>query len=249
MDDYTHHIPGVMYVTTNIPGVGMNLEDFEAEFAVGCNCNGECNENCSCVNGIVNYVGDRLNAGGTADKMIMECHSLCLCSENCGNRLVQRGPVNSLKTFETSNRGLGLLTTKFIAKGQFICEYAGEVIGLDEAKRRIEENKMNNQMNYVLVVLEHFGQKKITTCIDPKVFGNIGRYCNHSCQPSASLVPVRVERLVPRLCLFAKKDIEVGEEITFDYADGLDRGRGNFSETRCLCSASGCTGFLPHHPI
>ncbi|XP_063991954.1 probable histone-lysine N-methyltransferase set-23 [Diachasmimorpha longicaudata] len=244
-DNYDHPISSVMYVTTNIPGIGVNADDFESEFTIGCSCTDNCEESCSCVRGTVNYINDRLNSDRKTD-LILECNPACGCPNTCNNRLVQRGPLDCLEIFQSPGKGFGLRTNKLISMNQFICEYAGEVIGIDEAKRRIEENRIKKIMNYILVVSEHFGDTKIITCIDPKVFGNIGRYCNHSCQPSANLVPVRVEGLVPRLCLFANREIEEGEEVTFNYGDGV---KGNLSETVCLCGYSGCSGFLPHHPI
>ena len=145
--------------------------------------------------------------------------------------------------------GFVLFTTKPIKKGQFICEYAGEVIGLEEAYKRFEINKAKNLMNYVLVVNEHIGEKKITTCIDPAKFGNIGRYSNHSCHPNAMLVPVRVDIVIPRLCLFAIDDIEPMNEITFNYAGDVDESVQNLSKTPCLCGSTSCLGYLPHCPV
>ncbi|KAI4486112.1 hypothetical protein M0804_006601 [Polistes exclamans] len=247
IDKYTHDISGVMYVTNNIPGPGINVDDFESVFTSGCSCTLECSE-CTCTRGSANYINDCI----IEEKLsvpILECNPYCTCSQNCGNRLVQRGPLNSLQVINIDKKGLGLITTKFIKKGQFICEYAGEIIGIDEARRRIEANKNDNSMNYVLVVFEHIGEQVIVTCVDPKYFGNIGRYSNHSCQPNANLVPVRVESVTPRLCLFACRDIESGEEITFNYASGVTNSIHDLSDTPCFCGFSNCLGFLPHNPI
>ncbi|XP_043501899.1 histone-lysine N-methyltransferase SETMAR [Polistes fuscatus] len=247
IDKYTHDISGVMYVTNNIPGPGINVDDFESVFTSGCSCTLECSE-CTCTRGSANYINDCI----IEEKLsvpILECNPYCTCSQNCGNRLVQRGPLNSLQVINVDKKGLGLITTKFIKKGQFICEYAGEIIGIDEARRRIEANKNDNSMNYVLVVSEHIGEQVIVTCVDPKYFGNIGRYSNHSCQPNANLVPVRVESVTPRLCLFACRDIESGEEITFNYASGVTNSIHDLSDTPCFCGFSNCLGFLPHNPI
>lgn len=247
-DDYEHSCLHVMYVINNIPGAGINIEEFESEFSEGCGCASQCTINCPCVHGCVNYINNRINENKISG-LILECNPSCSCSINCGNRLVQFGPIGDLKIIELRGKGQGLLAGKKIDKNQFICEYAGEVIGIDEARIRVEVNKEKNEMNYILVVSEHIGDKKITTCIDPKYFGNIGRYCNHSCLPNAKLVPVRIENLIPRLCLFACKDINIDEEITFDYAGGLDKNMDNFSETPCFCDSDNCVGFLPHHPI
>lgn len=245
-DDYTHPTMDLIYTERNIPGPGINFVEFESEFAVGCSCEAQCSSGeCSCTLGSPNYENDCLIEEKVGP--IIECNSHCLCKEDCGNRLVQKGPLNSLKVIKSEGRGLGLSTSKFIRKGQFVCEYAGEVIGIEEAKKRFEENR--NGVNYVLVVIEHIGEKKITTCIDPKYFGNIGRFCNHSCESNNRLVPVRVENASPRVCLFARRDIELGEEITFHYTEGGEVSVRNLSETICVCGSSTCLRYLPHHSI
>ncbi|XP_058800875.1 probable histone-lysine N-methyltransferase set-23 [Phymastichus coffea] len=249
MDDYEHHpmsSSNLVYVQTNIPGPGCREDDFQEEFAVGCSCVGDdsCLEDCECTRGTANYLDGKLIA---TNKSIVECNSNCKCTVNCGNRVVQCGPIGCLAIRQTS-KGLGLFTERSINKGQFVCEYAGEVISLDEARQRFESNRNRQLMNYVLVVTEHLGDKKITTCVDPAVFGNIGRYANHSCQPNAIIVPVRVDITVPRMCLFAKRDIKEGEEMTFDYA-GDDSTSVQNSETPCLCRTERCRIYLPHCPV
>lgn len=251
MDEYEHAIPEVLYICKNIPGPGTSIENFEAEYSVGCSCTDRCASDCSCTRGSPNYANGRIIEKKLGP--VVECNSHCSCSQvpkECGNRLVQNGPLDSLVVADVGEKGLGLITEKRISKGQFICEYAGEVIGIEEARRRVEANKRADSMNYVLVVSEHVGEKAIVTCIDPEYFGNIGRYCNHSCQPNARLVPVRVEGPVPRLCLFASRNIEIGEELTFSYVDGVvDNSVHSLSDTPCLCNSISCSGYLPHNPF
>lgn len=248
MDEYEHSVADVMYIVNNIPGPGIDVADFEAEYVVGCSCIVEC-YNCSCIRGSTNYLNGRIVDEKLAGP-VFECNPRCKCGSNCGNRLVQNGPLNCLIVKEVAGKGLGLYTTRLIEKGQFICEYAGEVIGLQEARRRIEANKRHNMMNYVLVVMEHVGDRVIVTCIDPKYFGNIGRYANHSCDPNSKLVPVRVEGIMPRLCFFASRNIENGEEVTFDYADSAMANSVHYlSDTPCLCGSNNCFKYLPHNQI
>ncbi|XP_043472802.1 histone-lysine N-methyltransferase SETMAR [Leptopilina heterotoma] len=245
-DEYTHPTADLIYTERNIPGPGVDGAEFESEFVVGCACEAQCSSgDCSCTLGKPNYENDRL----VEDKVgpTVECNSHCLCGETCGNRLVQRGPLGCLNVVEAQGRGLGLSTSRLIRKGQFICEYAGEVVGLEEAKKRLERNGRGD--NYVLVVNEHVGGKTITTCIDPRFIGNVGRFCNHSCEANSRLVPVRVEKASPRVALFARRDIEPGEEVTFNYADGVETSVHNISETPCLCGSSTCLRYLPHHSV
>ncbi|KAL1449495.1 hypothetical protein WDU94_001997 [Cyamophila willieti] len=58
----------------------------------------------------------------------------------CCNRVIQNGPSESLTIFKHSitSKGYGVKSIRRIEKGDFICEYVGEVIGKSEAKRRYE---------------------------------------------------------------------------------------------------------------
>jgi len=60
-----------------------------------------------------------------------------------------------------------------------------------------------------------------------------GDMLNHSCEPSCGLVGANV--------LIAMRDIEVGEELTFDYAtcDSSD-----YDEFECLCGEPTCRGVV-----
>jgi hypothetical protein len=60
-----------------------------------------------------------------------------------------------------------------------------------------------------------------------------GDMLNHSCEPTCGLVGANV--------LVAMRDIEVGEELTFDYAtcDSSD-----YDEFECLCAEPACRGVV-----
>lgn len=60
-----------------------------------------------------------------------------------------------------------------------------------------------------------------------------GDMLNHSCEPSCGLVGATI--------LVARRDIEVGEELTFDYAtcDSSD-----YDEFTCLCAEPSCRGVV-----
>ncbi|XP_054288030.1 histone-lysine N-methyltransferase SETMAR-like [Macrosteles quadrilineatus] len=171
---------------------------------------------------------------------------------DCGNRLVQFGPRRHLLVFETDVKGFGLKTDVFVDCGSFVCEYAGELISREEAKRR----SRNDSINYIFVLIvyfvpssisrscgekEHYVNSTTETIVDPTCVGNIGRYIKHSCQPNAAIVPVRIDSPISRLAVFSVRDIQAGEEITYDYASG---GSG-IGKTSCLCGTAKCRGFLP----
>ena len=76
--------------------------------------------------------------------------------------------------------------------------------------------------------------------IDGRARGNVTRYINHSCEPNliVQCVFVGCERL-PRICLFAWKDIDPGEELCYDYAQEQNSDAAPF---QCHCGAPSCKG-------
>lgn len=146
-----------------------------------------------------------------------------------------------------------------------MCEYAGEVISFEEARRR-QLSQRPEENNYIIAVREHAGTGSITeTFVDPAQVGNVGRFLNHSCMPNLFMVPVRVHSVIPRLALFAGRDIEAQEELTFDYSGGYSNQRPaepvpmqsdattracgtdstGFQRKACRCGSHNCMQFLP----
>ncbi len=62
-----------------------------------------------------------------------------------------------------------------------------------------------------------------TVYIDANIDGGLAKYINHSCNPNCKLIQWYVEGL-PRLCFFARREIERGTELTFDY--NWTKGKG-----------------------
>ncbi|KAM4820961.1 histone-lysine N-methyltransferase SETMAR [Thomomys bottae] len=189
---------------------------------------------------------------------VFECSALCPCNPDCPNRVVQRGLQARLQVFQTDRKGWGLRALEGIPKGRFVCEYAGEVLGPREARRRMRAQTAQDA-NYLLAVREHvWNGRVLETFVDPTHIGNVGRFLNHSCQPNLLMVPVRVHSMVPRLALFAARDILPGEELSYDYSgrflnpagpeaqEGLEDNDEGTLRKPCHCGAEACTGFLPY---
>ena len=65
----------------------------------------------------------------------------------------------------------------------------------------------------------NLGDENLYT-VDAAFYGNLSHFINHSCDPNLNIFNVYVNCLdpnMPQLCLFAKKEIKKGEQITFDY--------------------------------
>ncbi|XP_045165074.2 histone-lysine N-methyltransferase SETMAR-like [Mercenaria mercenaria] len=242
------------YVCCNIPGPGTYTMDFEDQLQ-GCTCPGKScdisvNTKCTCMTYGSSYTADaRLHKMPSSKKEITvfnECNSLCTCSSSCTNRVVQHGITTRLEVFWVEDKGLCLRTLEPIECGKFVCEYAGEVLTREEAKRRAEKQNKDD-MNYIFVLNEHFTSGIHTTYIDPCKIGNVGRFISHSCEPNLSIYPVRVHNLVPKVCLFTARDICANEELTYDYGQNDDQLQRNTEGDKkiCKCKSDACKGFLP----
>ena len=179
---------------------------------------------------------------------IYECNSKCTCDLSCANRVTQKGGIRTLEVFSTENKGYGIRSSKHISSGHFVTEFIGEVVRVIEAKKRLEMLTENDSC-FIIVLKEHAGDSKtFITCIDATLKGNESRFINHSCEPNLIMLPVRVNSVVPRLCLFSQKEIAVGEELTYDYG-----GRSEVLFSRrtgtCFCNSVNCRGFLPFQDL
>lgn len=61
-----------------------------------------------------------------ARDIIFECSPDCECQETCAYRLSQNLKFH-LEIFQTSRRGWGVRSKDYIAQGDFVCEYVGEL--------------------------------------------------------------------------------------------------------------------------
>lgn len=259
----------LQYSPDNVQGPGCAVDPAEVTLP-GCSCSSHCcvPESCSCLQ----TYGRAYDTSGKLLKLIkadsysspvFECNALCTCSDACSNRVVQRGLRLSLEVFRTESKGRGVRTLETIPPGTFVCEYAGEVIGFEEARRRQLAQKSLDH-NYIIAVREHAGSGSTTeTFVDPAAVGNVGRFINHSCQPNLIMLPVRVHSVLPRLALFASRSIDAQEELTFDYSGGYRNqtpeqllstqsdavsqagGTDGLTRKKCHCGAKNCAQSLP----
>ena len=166
--------------------------------------------------------------------MSTEClDSLCRLEEACTNRRFQRHEHLQVYPQKTANRGWGLVAGQKIRKNQFVIQYMGEIYYIDsEVGRRRLEKYRGSTDTYLMSITQN-------EVIDPTKKGNEARFINHSCDPNCETQKWNVLGEV-RIGIFAKRDIEENEELTFDYRfDTLKTAL-----TRCLCGAANCKRYL-----
>lgn len=74
----------------------------------------------------------------------------------------------------------------------------------------------------------------------PDGLPDFGHYTNHSCDPTALVRAVRKENEAPYIEVIARKDINTGEELTFDYAS-LEY-EVTIAGKECKCKSGVCRG-------
>lgn len=125
--------------------------------------------------------------------------------------------------------GSGAFASSSIKKGSLIMVFGGYVFTLQEEAslpEKIRDAAIQIDRNFVIGVLaeEDFSE---TDCI------------NHSCEPNAGIKG--------QVSLVAMRDIEAGEEVTFDYGTVLLRKEGEPEyRVKCLCGSSNCRGAITH---
>jgi uncharacterized protein len=124
---------------------------------------------------------------------------------------------------ESPIHGVGGFAKGGIGKGTRIIEYVGERISKGESVRRCEKNN-----EYIFGLNEEED-------LDGNVAWNPARFFNHSCEPNCE-----AELDDGRIWIIATRDIQAGEEITFNYGYDLV----DYREYPCRCGAPKCVGYI-----
>ncbi|PVU92550.1 hypothetical protein BB559_003681 [Furculomyces boomerangus] len=130
----------------------------------------------------------------------------------------------------------GLFAKEKIYSGEFVIEYIGERIRsiiADLREKRYSKVKELSDCIYLFRI-------DTETVIDATFKGNISRFVNHSCSPNC-IAKVIVVDGSKRIGIYAKADIEIGDEITYDYKFSYE---DSDEKIPCLCGSATCRGFL-----
>lgn len=127
--------------------------------------------------------------------------------------------------------GIGLFTQTGYQKGDFVIEYAGDLIRTPLGDIREKRYEAEGLGTYLFKIDEH----KI---VDATVKSNRARFTNHSCDPNmaAKIVNVRGRDLV---VLIATRNIPTFAELTFNYQLPYED-----KKLECLCNSWNCVGVM-----
>jgi len=115
------------------------------------------------------------------------------------------------------NKGRGIKAVKNFNKGDFVVEYAGELIDIGTAKDLETKYSMDASKGCYMYYFKHKGKQY---CIDAtSESGRYGRLVNHSRVSPNCVTKVIMMEDIPRLILVAKHHIEAGTELLYDYGD------------------------------
>jgi uncharacterized protein len=130
--------------------------------------------------------------------------------------------------------GKGVYAVRPIKTGESVLEYKGKIITWRKAQALHPHDPC--QPNHTLYF--HLDDGHV---IDAKQDGNSARWINHSCEPN-----LEARQEGSRVFLKALRDIDIGEEIFYDYCLMIDaRLTAKVrNEHACLCGASNCRGTM-----
>lgn len=225
----------------------------------GCDCVDGCSDSRKCLCVVKNGGEIPYNHNGAiveAKPLVHECGPSCKCPPSCHNRVTQHGMKIQLEIFKTVSRGWGVRSLSSIPSGSFICEYIGELLDDKEAElRRNDEYLFDIGQNYT-DCSQHMSSQMSSAevaedsgfTIDAAVYGNVGRFINHSCSPNLYAQNVlydHEDKIMPHIMLFAAENIPPLQELTYHYNYSVDQVRdsnGNVKMKSCYCGSEECTG-------
>lgn len=186
--------------------------------SVGDGANFACGEDSDCINRAT-----KMECGGDAGN----------CGGGCQNQRFQRKQWANVSVIKTEKKGYGLRTDSDLQANDFVFEYIGEVINEPTFRRRMIQYDEEGIKHFYFMSLNK------SEFVDATKKGNLGRFCNHSCNPNCYVDKWVVGDKL-RMGIFTLRKIQAGEELVFNY--NVDRYGAD--PQPCYCGEFNCVGFI-----
>jgi len=148
--------------------------------------------------------------------------------------MAARKPRRRISVHNSKIHGKGVFANTSIPKGTRIIEYKGKLITDKEADRRY--SRVHEHSPHTMLFSLEGGW-----VIDATRRGNSARWINHSCAPNCD-----IEEEGQRIFIEARRDIRLGDELTYDYnlQIGEKHTKTAKREHACFCGARRCRGTM-----
>lgn len=140
---------------------------------------------------------------------------------------------NNVYLARSKIQGLGLYAARDLEKHTMVIEYIGQVIRTEVSELREKQYDLRNRGIYMFRLDEE-------RVVDATLSGGLARYINHSCNPNCVTEIVDVDREY-RIIIFAKRRINKGEELSYDYKFDIEDDAHKIS---CMCEAPNCRKWM-----
>ena len=131
----------------------------------------------------------------------------------------------------------GLFVTRTVPKDGLVIEYMGQGLRnsmADRKERQYTEGALAGMAG------DCYMFRLDSECVlDATMRGSISRYINHCCTPNCYSKVIVDNEGKGHICIFAQRELEQGEEVTYDYKFATER-----TKITCYCGAKGCLGVM-----
>jgi len=155
------------------------------------------------------------------------------------NRKLANGLPQPLVLFHHPRKGWGVRTAVELKKGEFVCEYVGELVSAAEADRRAE--RCPDAERYFMALKPSDKPDGHYVVIDAYAVRNVAAFINFSCKPNLRKVSVpatHADSKFPRVGFVAIDTIKIGTELSYTRDDQKYIRGGEI----CFCGAKDCQG-------
>lgn len=152
-------------------------------------------------------------------------------------KLKKRGRSKWVEVRGSVIHGQGVYAARDIPDETQVIEYVGELIDKEESETRAwaqmaKAEEEGDAAVYIFTLNERYD-------LDGSVDWNTARLINHSCDPNCEAFTEESEK-GDRIFIYALRDIEAGEELSFDYGFDLEC----YEDHPCRCGSDNCIGYI-----